>query len=136
MKTAIRYYSALLIAFSISFITLANDTASRGDKKDPSSDKVEFRFIGNIKEHPVYQLTLNGTENEEYVVSFRETDGTVVYSEVVKGNFSQRFMLRAGDAADKTLRMEIKDKNTNKSRVYLISTTESLVSQNVVVKLQ
>ena len=136
MKTAIRYYSALLIAFSISFITLANDTTTKGDKKEPSSDKVEFRFIGNIQEHPVYQLTLNGTENEEYVVSFRETDGTVVYSDVVKGNFSQRFMLRAGDAADKTLRMEIKDKNTNKSRVYLISTTESLVSQNVVVKLQ
>ena len=136
MKTAIRYYAAFLIALSISFITLANDTTGKGGKKEPANDKVELRFIGNIQEHPVYQLNLNGSDQEEYVVSFRETDGTVVYSSVVKGNFSQRFMLKSEDPADKTLRLDVRAKNSNESRVYIIRRTQSVVEGNEVVKVQ
>jgi hypothetical protein len=136
MKTAIRYYAAFLIALSISFITLANDTTKNGDKKEPVADKVELHFIGKIQEHPVYQLTLNGSEQDEYIVSFRETDGTVVYSNVVKGNFNQRFMLKSEDQADKTLRLDVRAKNSNESRVYIIRVTQNVVEENVIVKLQ
>lgn len=136
MKTAIRYYAAFLIALSISLITLANDTTGKGGKKEPANDKVELRFIGNIQEHPVYQLNLNGSDQEEYVVSFRETDGTVVYSSIVKGNFSQRFMLKSEDPADKTLRLDVRAKNSNESRVYIIRRTQNVVEGNEVVKVQ
>ena len=136
MKTAIRYYAAFLIALSISLISLANDTTGKGDKKEPTNDKVELRFIGNIQDHPVYQLNLNGSEQEEYIVSFRETDGTIVYSNVVKGNFSQRFMLKSEDPADKTLRLDVRAKNSNESRVYIIRRTQNVVEGNEVVKVQ
>ena len=140
MKTAIRnfgtVFTMLFIALSISFFTLANDTTGNGNNKD-SNDKVELRFIGNIQDHPVYQVSLNGSEQEEYVISFRETDGTVVYTDVVKGNFSQRYMLRSGDAGgEKTLRMEIKAKSSGKTRVYLIKKTENVVEENVIVQVQ
>ena len=140
MKTAIRNFGTMLttlfIALSISFIALANDTTGITNKKDPNDDKVELRFVGNLQGHPVYQLNLNGDEQDEYVVSFRETDGTVVYTNIVKGNFSQRFMLKSEELADKSLRMEIRAKNSNQSRVFLIKRTENTVEENVVIKLQ
>ncbi len=138
MKTAIRNFSTVLtlfIALSISLITFANDTTGISPKKESSVDKVELRFIGNIQDHPVYQLNLNADEQDEYIVTFRETDGTIVYSNVVKGNFSQRFMLKSEDAADKTLRMDVRAKNSNQSRTYIITRTQNVVEQNV-VKLQ
>ena len=136
MKTAIRSSAAFLFALSISFITLANDTTGKGDKKEPTSDKIEFRLVGKIEDHPVYQLNLNGSEQEEYIVSFRETDGTVVYSTTVKGNFSQRFLLKSEDIAGGTVRLDVRAKNSNDSRVYIIRRTQSVVEGNEVVKLQ
>ena len=138
MKTAIRNFGTMLtlfIALSISLATFANDTTGIIAKKESGVDKVDLRFIGNIQDHPVYQLNLNGDEQDEYIVTFRETDGTIVYSNVVKGNFSQRFMLKSEDPADKTLRMDVRAKNSNQSRTYIITRTQNVVEQNVVVKL-
>lgn len=141
MKTTSRNYSTvfatLFFALTLSVVTMANDKAGNPDKKTSGNDKVELRFIGNLEEHPVYQLNLNGDEEEEYVISFRETDGTVVYSNIVKGNFSQRFLLKAEDiAGNNSLRMEIKSRKSSKSRVYIIRRTENVVQENVIVKLQ
>ena len=138
MKTAIRNFGTMLtlfIALSISLASFANDTTGISAKKESGVDKVDLRFVGNIQDHPVYQLNLNGDEQDEYIVTFRETDGTIVYSNVVKGNFSQRFMLKSEDPADKTLRMDVRAKNSNQSRTYIITRTQNVVEQNVVVKL-
>lgn len=140
MKTAIRNYGTMLttlfFALGLSVITLANDGTGNPEKKEPANDNLELKFVGKFEDHPVYQLNLNGAEADEYIVSFRSTDGTVVYASTVKGNFSQRFLLRADDPMDKTVRLEVKAKNSKKSRIYIIRSSESLVEQNEVVKVQ
>src|SRR5689334_5434124 len=107
MKTTIRNYytmlTALLLTLSVSEVTLATDGTSTKQTNNKPSEKVEFTFVGKLQDHPVYQLNLNSPAEEEYIISFRESDGTVVYSDVVKGNFSQRFMLQIGEVSDASL---------------------------------
>ena len=61
-----------------------------------SDDPIEFKFIGKIKNRPVFQLNLNNNEAEEYLISIKDENYDLLYSEKVKAkdpNFSRKYAL-------------------------------------------
>src|SRR5450432_2849058 len=62
-----------------------------GSKTD---SPIEFKFIGKVDSHPVFQLNLNNNESEEYFISIRDANYNSLYSEKVRANetnFSRKY---------------------------------------------
>lgn len=136
MKKAMKNYYGLmmitLIALTLGFstITLAND-----EGKAPNI--TDLKFIGNMENQPVFQLSLNNTEEDEFTVTFRDGSGNVLYSDKFKGaNISKKFLLKSEEFGDTALNVVVKSKKFNSTEVYTINRSHTYVEQTVVNKLK
>jgi hypothetical protein len=129
-KSGIIAIALLALTLGFSTVTLAND-------EDGNKNATELKFIGNLENQPVFQLSLNGTEDDEYSISFRDDSGNVLYSDKVKGaNITKKFMLKADELGDATLHVVVKSKKTGKTEVYSINRSHSYVEETVVNKVK
>ena len=125
--TAIALFAALSIASA--------NTAMAGEGTKPKAG-IDLKFIGNNDNQPVFQLNVNNTEDEEYIVTFRDEQNNVLYAGKLKGiNISKNFQLNTEDGADNSLSVEVKSKKTNKAETYKINRTTSFTQEIVVNKL-
>jgi hypothetical protein len=107
-----------------------------------SDDPMEFKFIGKIKNRPVFQLNLNNSEAEEYFIKIKDENYDVLYSEMVKAkdaNFSRKYGLDIEDgdlnAPGFAVIVEVTSTKTHKTQVYKISSHRSVTENIVVAKL-
>jgi len=125
---AIALFAALTVA------STSNVMANNGDVKAKSG--IDLKFIGNVESQPVFQLNVNNTEEDEYVVTFRDEQNNVLYSGKLKGiNITKNFQLSTDEVNDNTMSVEVRSKKTNKSEVYKINRTQSFTEEIVVNKL-
>ncbi len=104
-----------------------------------TGDPIEFKFIGKIKNNPVFQLNLNNNEAEEYFITIKDENYDVLYSEKVKAknaNFSRKYQIDI-DEADLNafgfgITVEVTSAKTHKTEVYKIS-SHTTVNENIVV---
>ena len=135
MKKAMKNYGLMiitLITLSLVFstITLANDEGK-------TKNITELRFIGNMENQPVFQLNLNNTEDDEFVVTFRDDAGNVLYSDKFKGaGITRKFMLKSEEFGDSALNVVVKSKKNNTTEVYTINRSHTYVEETVVNKLK
>lgn len=128
-------YKTLAIALfaALSVASTSNVMANEGVK--PKSG-IDLKFIGNVEDQPVFQLNVNNTEDDEYIVTFRDEQNNVLYSGKLKGiNITKNFQLSAEDGAENTMSVEVKSKKTSKSEVYKINRTRSFTEEIVVNKI-
>ena len=139
MKRVMKNYStmaiALVVAFTLNSVAvLANDEVKNSDKNIPG---LEFRYIGNKENQPVFMLNLVNAEEDEYTISFRDKNGNVLYSDRLKGsNITKRYLLNTDEIGTSELNVEIKSKKNNQVQLYKIGTTQSLVTETVVNKIK
>ena len=137
MKKVIKNYSTMAIALALtlsSVSVLANDEVKNTNKNIPG---LEFRYIGNKENQPVFLLNLVNAAEDEYTISFRDKSGNVLYSDRLKGsNISKRFLLNTDEIGTSELNVEIKSKKNNQVQLYKIGTTQSVVTETVVNKIQ
>jgi hypothetical protein len=126
---------ALVVALALSSVSvLANDEVKNTSKNIPGLD---FRYIGNKENQPVFLLNLVNAEEDEYTISFRDKSGNVLYSDRFKGtNISKRFLLNTDEIGSNELNVEIKSKKNNQVQLYRIGTTQSVVTETVVNKIK
>jgi len=126
-----------IIAIALLALTLGFSTVTLASDEDGNKNVTELKFIGNLENQPVFQLSLNGTEEDEYSITFRDDSGNVLYSDKVKGaNITKKFMLRAEEIGDTTLSVIVKSKKTGKTEVYSINRSHSYVEETVVNKVK
>lgn len=105
-----------------------------------NGEPAELKFIGNIKSQPVFQLTLNNTEPDEYSISIKDEYQNVLYTEKVKGiNLSRKYQL-AIDEADLGfggfgVTVEVTSAKTHKTQTYKISSSTRLIENFEIAKL-
>jgi len=132
MKTKIRNYgtAALLIAFS--FMTTI---AWAGiEKKDPPA--AELKYIGNLKNQPVFQLDLNSAQEDDFLICIKDQFGEILYSERVKAKvFTRQFQLDTDDLIGAVLRVEVRAAKNNKPAVFTINRNSRLVEETSISKL-
>lgn len=128
-------YKTLAIALfaALSVAATSNVMANEGVK--PKSG-IDLKFIGNIEDQPVFQLNVNNTEEDEYIVIFRDEQNNVLYSGKLKGiNITKNFQLSTEDGVDNAMSVEVRSKKSNKSEVYKINKTRSFTEEIVVNKI-
>ena len=135
MKKAIKNYGLMiitLITLTVGFttITLANDEGK-------TKNITELKFIGNMENQPVFQLNLNNTEDDEFIVTFRDDAGNVLYSDKFKGaGITKKFLLKSEEFGDSALNVVVKSKKYNTTEVYTINRSHTYVEETVVSKLK
>lgn len=133
MKKATMNFVLALITLTLGFstVTLAND-------EDRNNNITELKFIGNVENKPVFQLSLNNDGSDEIVVVFRDEAGNVLYSDKFKGaNISKKFMLKTDDfGGDVQVSVVVKSKKNNSTEVYSINRSHSYVDETVVNKVK
>jgi hypothetical protein len=123
--------ASLVVAFSFSFSTLA--LANTNPKDTPT---VEFKYIGNYKNQPVFQLDIQSLVKDEYTVTIKDKNGVVLYSDRTEGkNLSRKFQLNTEEIGDEALIVEVRSRSNKQPQVYEINSTTRYVQENFVSKL-
>ncbi|HEY1201713.1 MAG TPA: hypothetical protein VGE79_12055 [Niastella sp.] len=120
------------LALSLAFTTplLANE----GGKDNP---KTELKFIGNMENHPVFELNLANKVEDEYTVTFRDEYGNILFNDKFKGaGLSKKFILKSEEFGDAALHVTVKSKNSNTTEVYSINRSHSYVEETSVSKVK
>ena len=104
-----------------------------------TDDPIEFKFIGKIKNDPVFQLNLNNNEAEEYFIKIKDENDNVLYSAKVKAkdaNYSRKYRLDIDEenlnADPFAIRVEVTSSKTRITQVYKIS-SHTTVNDNITV---
>jgi hypothetical protein len=137
MKNVMKNYKTLAIALFAALSVASTSNVMANEEVKPKSSVIDLKFIGNIENQPVFQLNVNNTENDEYIVTFRDEQNNILYSGKLKGtNITKNFQLSSEDGGDEnTMSVEVRSKKTSKSEVYKINRTRSFTEEIVVNKL-
>ena len=103
--------------------------------KEPSASTVAVKYLGSVNEHPVIEVGFNNTGGEAVVVTLKDANGTILYSEHFSGNvFQKKFRFDKVNLSeeDMNLKLEISSKSTKEVQAFTISNTTYTVN-NVVI---
>lgn len=135
MKRVIRNFSTLALVVAMT-ISSAAVFANEGKNERNNIPGLEFRYIGTKENQPVFLLNLANGQDDEYIISFRDKAGHVLYSDRLRGNsISKRFLLNTEEIGSNELNVEIRSRKNNQVQVYKIGTTQSVVTETVVSKI-
>ncbi len=134
MKQAIKTTKMITIGlFTFCIIGLSQVVSATTKTEDP----IELKFIGKIKNHPVFQLNLN--KGEAYSISMKDENFDLLYSEKLKSkdvDFSRKYQLDIDEAdlnaSGFAVIVEVTSAKTHKTQVYKIS-SRKIVNENIVV---
>jgi hypothetical protein len=122
---------ALAASFAVAFTTPALAT------EEKKAIPVELKFIGSIKEQPLFHLVFTGTEENEFTIVVRDEFGQILYKDKVKGtSFTKKFLLNIDELGDTEVKFEITGKNFEKPVVFEINKQSRLVEDLVVNKVK
>ena len=122
---------ALMAVFTTAFVS----PALANDEKKPIP--VELKFVGNVKEQPLFHLVFNGTEETQFTITIRDSYGNVFYREIVKGSqFMKKFLLNIDELEEGKLKFEISSKSYDKPVVFEINNSTRYVESYSVNKIK
>ena len=130
MKNKILAFAFLAtVGLSTATPAIAND--------DKSKVKTELRFLGNINNQPVFELTLDNTSEAEFTVIIRDEYSNVLYRHNSKtSSFSKKFLLNTDELGDDGLRFEIITGKNQKPVVYEVNRNSRVLQEVTVNKIQ
>ena len=133
MKTiSIRVFAIALMA---TFITAFTFPAQANDEK--KAIPVELKFVGNLRDQPLFHLVFNNAEETVYTIVIRDEYGSTFYRETVKGTtFIKKFLLNVEELEDTKLKFEITSKGYDKPVVFEVNNESRLVKEMVVNKIK
>lgn len=129
MNKIFRNKRLIIVAFFTVFSIGSASVAMANDNNNALP--VELKFIGTIKDQPLFQLSFAGNaEENDFTIIVRDEAGNSLYSENIKGeNFYKKFLLNNEGTDDETLRFEIKSKRSNKTVVFEVNGQSRLVEE-------
>ena len=139
MKQAIKTTTMI----TMGLFALCTMGLSQGNFASLKTDNpVEFKFIGKVKNHPVFQLNLNNNESEKYFINIKDENDNMFYSakiEAKDANFSRKYELDIDEddlnAPEFGVSVEVTSAKTHKTYVYKISSNTIVLKNIVVAKL-
>jgi hypothetical protein len=122
---------ALMAVLTTAFVSpaMAND--------EKNTIPVELKFVGNLKEQPLFHLVFNNTEESQFTITVRDSYGNVYYRETVKGSqFTKKFLLNIDDLDEGKVKFEISSKSYEKPVVFEINNSTKYVESYSVNKIK
>lgn len=135
MKTLLSNTRILAVAFASVFAIAFTTPALANDKTEPAP--VELKYLGQLKNQPLFELTFNNTQDNEFTVVIRDEFKNVLYKETVRnGVTSKKYLLNTDELGDVGLQFEITGRTTDKTIVYEVNRNSRLVEDLVVNKIK
>lgn len=133
MKNKMINTRVLAIALAAIFSLTAAVPALANDEKN--AIPVELKFIGNIDNQPVFQLTFNNDASNEFVVVVRDEFNNVLYRDIIKGEKnSRKFLLNTDELGDTAVSFEITGKKNDKPVIYEVNKKSRMIQDVVINK--
>lgn len=136
MRRIFRNNRIIVIAFFTVFSIAKSTAVSANDSSHVVP--VELKYVGNINDQPLIQLTFTGNNEEnEFTIVIRDEEGTSLYRETIKGeNFYKRFLINDDEIGESTLRFEVISRRSNKSVVFEVNRESSYLDQVAITKVK
>ena len=116
------------------FLSLGISQAAFAGTSD--STPVELKFLGNLKNQPVFQLNLNNELAGEFTIVIKDARNEMVFTETVKGkDISRKYQFLTEELDASKLIFEITNKKDQTSTVYSINRQTRTVQDLVINKL-
>lgn len=139
MKQALKTTRMITMGlFTLCTMGLSHATYAGVKNENP----IEFKFIGKFNNNPVFQLNLNNDGAEGYLITIKDANNTVLYSEKVKAanvNYTRKYQLDIDDADLSAygfgVKVEVTSAKTHKTQVYKISSLTTVKEDIIVARL-
>lgn len=131
MKTTVKNTVIGLFTFvAIIAVNVANATTT-----EEVTPVAELKLITTIDAQPVFQLSLNNTQNEKFVVVVKDEFGTVVYEETVSGvNIKRNYQLNTEELGTVGLTFQIVGMSNTKPVVFSVQNSSRITKETLIVK--
>ena len=114
-----------LLAVTTGFTASAGDTTTGG---------AELKIAGQLNNQPEFQLNLNNTANQRFIIIVKDEYGTVLHEEIVYGtNITRKFQFNK-ELEGIDVRFEIRDVKGSKTEVFNVKNSSKVVSESAIVK--
>jgi hypothetical protein len=102
------------------FLFAAPVTMMAADKgKNPPA---EIKYLGNVNDKPVFQIRFDNENAEELVLSLRDVNGVVIYSEVVKDKkYSRNIQLENNELDGLKFTLALRSKKSTRTQTFQVS---------------
>jgi len=135
MKKVLINTRIFAIALAATFTIAFSSPAFAIDEK--KAIPVELKFVGNIGSEPVFLLSFNNAEENNYTIVVRDEYSNILYRDNVKGgNITKKFLLNTEELGDVNVTFEIIGKKTEKTVVYEVNKKSRVVDDLVINKMK
>ena len=123
----------LMAIISTSF---SNPASAMDEKIDPPG--VEIRYLGFVNKNPVFEITTNNPQADNFFITIRDEAGTVLFSEKLSGkSLSRKYRIDTEEEiGEGGLRFEVRSVNTKKTAVYIAGISENMTKEMAVTKIR
>ena len=105
-------------------MSFSPNTGTPGKSEIPS----ELKYLGSFDNQPQFQLSLNNTEIDEFVITIRNRNGQVIFKEKIKGaSILRKYQLNTEELDSNGITFEVVSKKTKSRVAYTVNETARLV---------
>ena len=137
MKKVMSKNKAIMVALMAMIGTsLVNPVSAMDKKSDPPG--VEIKYLGFVDKNPVFEISMNNAEPDNFVVTIRDKTGSILYSERLSGkNLTRKYRIDTEEEiTNGGLRFEVRSVNSKKTEVYVVGVNENVTREVAVNKIQ
>jgi hypothetical protein len=137
MKKVMSKNNAIIVGLMAIISTLFSNPVSAMDKKsDPPG--VEIRYLGFVNKNPVFEITTNNVQADNFFITIRDETGAVLFSEKLSGkSLSRKYRIDTDEEiTEGGLRFEVRSVNSKKTEVYIAGISENITREMAVTKIQ
>jgi len=132
MKTMISKIKIVALSLATIFVTSTSFAINPGNQKPE-----DVRYVGNVNELPVYRVSLNNNNAATYIVSIKDNEGNILYSEKVSGKeIVRNYQIDEVYSNDYSLTFEVNNVTEKTNSVYEINKTKKVFDEVAVSKVK
>ncbi|HJS54869.1 MAG TPA: hypothetical protein VJ765_10005 [Chitinophagaceae bacterium] len=136
MKNVMSKNKASIIALMAMIGLAFTNPVVANAKTDPPV--IEIKYLGVRENNPVFEIIMNNSQTDSFIITIRDEEGTLLFSEKLSGkNMSRQYRIDTEDEIPEGgLRFEVKSVNSKKTEIYMAGTTENVKREMAVNKVQ
>ena len=136
MKAIKNNINTIVLALAAVFM-LSFTTATPVNKELSENSVSELKFAGRVENSPLFRLVLNNPSSTHFLITVREGNGDLLFSEKLSGSAISRVYKLDTDNSEliSGTTFEVTNKTTNRTTVYTIKNLTTTVENLTIAKL-
>ncbi len=125
-----------VVAVALLALTLGISNTAVANNGGDNNNNVELKYLGQLKNQPVFQLNIKSAPDAEYLVRIIDEANNVVYAEKLKGqDITKKFQLSDDAQESSLLTFEIINRKDNSVTTYKVRNNTRTVQDIEIAKI-